>query len=314
MSQKINDVLNVVIDQLFDHDSELRRNPDFHDYHRYGEFFTGFDELNEHIVQIEPNSLTIISGHSGAGKSMFLINLLMGWSFKAYKQTGILYFDFETTAEQLMLRFLACYMHMDLQHLRTAQFDQIERDKLSHAKKAFDDTQLHICDNPSMTFEQLVDAIHDFVQIYPNAIIMIDDLQRIRPNIHTAYKYSRAETYSEMTRFLKQLARELNIRIVAISQLTHDAALTRLSKRPILSDLSAFGSLKDNADLVLFIYRDEMHYSKSKHTGIAEIIVAKHRYGPRGLFFLQFVPQVYRFKNLSSKYQNPDEHEDYILH
>ncbi len=245
---------------------------------------TGFKKLDTLTSGLQGSDLIILAARPGMGKTAFSLNLARNIAVDS--QIPVLFFSLEMSKEQLSMRLLCAEARIDSSTVRSGFFSDDDWNKLTDAADILSEAQIFLDDSSELTsLEKNI------------GLIVIDYLQLMKPR--TAMDRRDLEI-SEMSRSLKSLAKELKIPIIALSQLNRRLE-ERSDKRPQLSDLRESGALEQDADIVMFIYRDEV-YNKDENNpqkGIAEIIIAKHRSGPTGMQQLKFMDSFTRFENLA---------------
>ena len=214
----------------------------------------------------------------------------------------IMVFSMEMPAEQLVIRMLSSLGRIDQSRVRTGKLEQDDWPKLSSATEKLKDTQIFIDDTPALTPTELRSRVRRLVREQGDlGMIMVDYLQLMRV---AGSSEGRTAEISEISRSLKALAKEFKVPVVALSQLNR-ALEQRPNKRPVNSDLRESGAIEQDADVIMFIYRDEVYNEDSPDQGVAEIIIGKQRNGPIGICRLSFQGQFTRFENLArSDYEN----------
>lgn len=260
---------------------------------------TGYGELNHLTAGLQPKDLIIIAGRPSMGKTAFALNLAIN---TARSGLGALIFSLEMSNESLVFRILSAASRVDLGRMRTGELNN--KDYAALIKGAeFAKRSNIICDETSsLTTLELRARARRVVKKYKIGLIVVDYLQLMRGD--SSKWENREREIGEISRGLKALAKELNVPVVALSQLNRNLE-SRDDKRPKLSDLRESGSIEQDADLVMFIYRDEVYNKESPDKGIAEIIIGKQRNGPIGNARLRFFNQFNLFENLSEVYQEP---------
>lgn len=263
---------------------------------------TGYHDLNKKTSGLQNSDLIIIAARPSMGKTTFAMNLCENAAM-LYKKP-ILIFSLEMPGNQIMIRMLASLSRVKQSKIRTGKLNQEEWSRISSTINILiKKKNIFIDDSPGLTPTEVRSRAR---KIYREnnglSLIMIDYLQLIKiPSLSG----NRTLEIAEISRTLKSLAKELNIPIIALSQLNRSLE-QRSDKRPLNSDLRESGSLEQDADLIMFIYRDEMYYEYSDFKGIAEIIIGKQRNGPTGIIKLTFNGKFSRFDN----YANPKYHKD----
>ncbi|MDP2762967.1 MAG: replicative DNA helicase [Enterobacteriaceae bacterium] len=257
---------------------------------------SGFIELDKITSGLQSSDLIIVAGRPSMGKTTLSINIAEYITIKT--DNPVLIFSMEMPAEQLAMRILASLGRIELQRLRTGMLKDTDWPRLSSAISLISAKKLFIDDSGSLTPFDIRNKARKIYKKYGKiGTIVIDYLQLMHiPGLNDL----RAAEISEISRSLKILAKELKVPIIALSQLNRSLE-QRIDKRPIMSDLRESGSIEQDADLIIFIYRDEIYNKNSLDTGTAEIIIAKQRNGPTGTIKLTFLGQYSRFENFTNK-------------
>jgi replicative DNA helicase len=272
------------IDQLANRDGELYGVP------------TGFIDLDRLLGGMQPSDLLIIAGRPGMGKTGFLLSAAKNAAQTYKKHVAI--FSLEMSNEQLVQRLLAQETGIDSQRLRTGQLSEDEWPLFTHAIEVLSDTHIHLDDTPAITPLQLRTKCRRLHMEYRLDLILVDYLQLMTGDSSVD---NRVQEVSNISRNLKVLARELNVPVLAAAQLSR-AVEQRTDKRPVLSDLRESGSLEQDSDVVMFIYRPDQYEQDTLKSNIAEIIVAKHRNGPVGSLELVFRNKLAKFENAATRH------------
>ncbi|MBE8574156.1 replicative DNA helicase [Vibrio sp. OPT18] len=256
---------------------------------------TGFTDLNKKTAGLQNSDLIIVAARPSMGKTTFAMNLCENAAMENDKP--VLIFSLEMPSEQLMMRMLSSLSRVDLTKIRTSQLDDEDWAKISGASgMLMERDNIFIDDRSGITPTELrVKARRMSREHGGLSMIMVDYLQLMQvPGLQG----NRTLEIAEISRSLKALAKELNVPVVALSQLNRTLE-SRPDKRPINSDLRESGSIEQDADLIMFIYRDEVYHEDSKDKGTAEIIIGKQRNGPIGNVRLTFQGQYSRFDNFA---------------
>ncbi len=261
---------------------------------------TGFVDLDKLLNGFQPSDFIIIAARPGMGKTAFLLSVAKTAAQVHKKRVAL--FSLEMANEQLVQRLLAQETGIDSQRLRTGAIEPNEWEKISSAVKALGHAQIFLDDTPAITPIQLRTKCRRLHMEYGLDLIMIDYLQLMSSGTRSE---NRVQEVSQISRNLKALARELNVPVVAAAQLSR-AVEQRGDKIPMLSDLRESGSLEQDADVVMFIYRDEVYNKESDRAGLADIIVAKHRNGPTGRISLVFTKELARFRDAATHEIDPN--------
>jgi replicative DNA helicase len=259
---------------------------------------TGFIDLDKLLSGLQPSDLLIIAGRPGQGKSGFLLSIAKNASLTHKKHVAI--FSLEMSNEQVVQRLIAQETGIDSQRLRTGKLQEEEWPLFTHAIEVFSDTKVFLDDTPAITPMQLRTKCRRLHMEYGLDLVIIDYLQLMGGDTRTD---NRVQEVSYISRNLKVLARELNVPVLAAAQLSR-AVEQRSDKRPVLSDLRESGSLEQDADIVMFIYRPDQYEKDTVKQNVAEIIVSKHRNGPVGSVELIFRGALAKFENAATKHVN----------
>ena len=256
---------------------------------------TGFIDLDYKTAGFQPSDLILLAARPSMGKTALALNILTKLAVSQHVPVAM--FSLEMSKEQLMNRILAQESHVDSQNIRTGMLKDEEWMKLVEAAGIISESTMVIDDTPGITISELRSKARKYKLDHDIKIIFIDYLQLMAGNGRTD---NRQQEISDISRALKALARELNIPIVALSQLNRSVE-QREDHRPMLSDLRESGAIEQDADVVMFIYRDEYYHKDSEDKGIAEVIVAKQRNGAIGTVKLVWLPQYTQFANMSTE-------------
>jgi replicative DNA helicase len=243
---------------------------------------------------LQEGDLVIVAGRPSMGKTAFSINI----GEHVAMETGmpVLVFSMEMGGAQLAMRMLGSVGRLDQNRLRTGRLNTEDWPRLTHAIQKLNDTQIYIDETPALTPVELRARARRQARMCGKlGLIVVDYLQLMSSN---SQGENRATEISEISRNLKGLAKELNCPVIALSQLNRSLE-QRPNKRPIMSDLRESGAIEQDADLILFIYRDEVYNPDSADLGAAEIIVGKQRNGPIGHCRLTFLGQFTKFENFA---------------
>jgi len=260
---------------------------------------TGFIDLDSQTSGLQPSDLVIIAARPSMGKTAFVLNIAEHIAFKKKKSLAI--FSLEMSKEQLVNRMFSLESGIDAQSIRTGNLKDAEWSQLIESADVIAKSGLIIDDTPSISISELRSKCRKFKMEHDISLVMIDYIQLMTGGKGSSE--NRQQEISEISRALKALARELNVPVIALSQLSR-AVEKRDDKRPMLSDLRESGGIEQDADVVMFIYRDE-YYNKenSKEPGVAEIIVAKQRNGPTGTVKLAWLGNLTKFANREKNHE-----------
>jgi replicative DNA helicase len=252
---------------------------------------TGFIDLDYKMSGFQPSDLILIAARPSMGKTAFVLNIAQHMAFKSNVTTAV--FSLEMSKEQLVNRLLSLESNVDSQNIRTGNLSDDDWAKLIEGAGTIGKSNLIIDDTPSISISELRSKCRKYKLEYNLGIIIIDYLQLMTGS---GKSESRQQEISDISRSLKGLARELHVPVVALSQLSR-AVEQRPDKRPMMSDLRESGAIEQDADVIMFIYRDEYYNKDSDNKGMAEIIIAKQRNGPIGTVDLVWMPNYTRFAN-----------------
>ena len=243
---------------------------------------TGLRDLDTRINGLNKSDLLLIAARPAIGKSAFALNIGMNVA-KKYKTT-VAMFSLEMSREQLALRLLASESFVELQKLTTGKLSEEEWGKLAMASASLSQTDIRIDDNPSVTVADINAKCRRLDNL---GLVVIDYLQLMQSSGYGKGNDNRVVVVGEISRSLKIMAKELNVPVICLSQLSR-AVESRTDKRPILSDLRESGAIEQDADAVMFLYRDEYYNENTEDKGLAECIVAKNRHGETGTVKMQW--------------------------
>lgn len=253
---------------------------------------TGFIDLDYKMSGFQPSDLILVAARPSMGKTAFVLNIAQYMAFHNDVTAAI--FSLEMSKEQLINRLLALESKVDSQNIRTGNLEDEEWAKLIEGANIIGKSNLIIDDKPGISISELRSKCRKYKMEHNLGVIFIDYLQLMTGSGRSE---SRQQEISEISRSLKALARELNVPVVALSQLSR-AVEQRPDHRPMLSDLRESGAIEQDADVVMFIYRDDYYNKDSENKNIAEIIIAKQRNGPIGTVNLVWLPNYTKFVNM----------------
>ncbi len=256
---------------------------------------TGFTDLDSKTCGLQPGDLIVIAGRPSMGKTALALNI--GEHVAIDLGMPVAVFSMEMGAAQLALRMLGSVGRIDQQRLRTGRLTDEDWPRLSEAIERMHAAPLYIDETPAMNALELRARARRLAREYKQlGLVVVDYLQLMSA---TAAGENRATEISEISRSLKALAKELKVPVIALSQLNRTVE-TRTDQRPVISDLRESGAIEQDADVILFIYRDEVYNPETSDRGVAEIIIGKQRNGPIGRVNLRFGGEFTRFDNLAS--------------
>ena len=254
---------------------------------------TGFLDLDYRTAGMQPSDLILVAARPSMGKTAFVLNIAEYVAFKQNKTVAI--FSLEMSKEQLVNRLFSMESKVDSQHLRTGNLSDAEWEKLIESAGIIGKSNLIIDDTPGISISEMRSKCRKYKLEHNLEMIIIDYLQLMSGSGKSSD--SRQQEISDISRSLKALARELHVPVIALSQLSR-AVEQRPDHRPMLSDLRESGAIEQDADVVMFIYRDDYYNKDTEKKGIAEIIIAKQRNGPIGTVELVWLPDFTKFANL----------------
>ena len=253
---------------------------------------TGFLDLDYRTAGMQPSDLVLIAARPSMGKTAFVLNIAQHVAFKQNKTVAI--FSLEMSKEQLVNRMFSLESNIDAQNLRTGQLNDEEWEKLIETAGVIGKSNLFIDDTPGISVSELRSKCRKLKLEKNLSMIIIDYLQLMSGSGRSE---SRQQEISDISRSLKAIARELSVPVLALSQLSR-AVEQRPDHRPMMSDLRESGAFEQDADVVMFIYRDDYYNHETEKKDIAEIIIAKQRNGPIGTVELAWIPKYTKFANL----------------
>ena len=257
---------------------------------------TGLRDLDTKINGLNKSDLLLVAARPAMGKSTFSLNLALNVAKKYNKTVAI--FNLEMSREQLVMRLMACESFVELGKLVTGKLNEDEWGKLCMASAALSQTDLRVDDNPSVTVAEMSAKLRRLDNL---GLVVIDYLQLMNGSGFSKASENRVQVVGEISRSLKIMAKELNVPVICLSQLSR-AVESRTDKRPIMSDLRESGAIEQDADIIMFLYRDEYYNPNSEDKGVAECIVAKNRHGETGTVKLQWIPQFQTFADREWKH------------
>ena len=258
---------------------------------------TGFIDLDYKLSGLQPSDLILVAARPSMSKTAFVLNIAQYIAFKKDKSVAI--FSLEMSKEQLVNRLFSLESQVDAQAIRSGNMKDSDWEKLIEGAGIIGQSHLIIDDTPGISISELRSKCRKYKLEQGLDVVIIDYLQLMTGSVGKSSE-SRQQEISEISRSLKGLARELNVPVIALSQLSR-AVESRPDKRPMLSDLRESGAIEQDADVVMFIYRDEYYNKDSEFKKQAEIIIAKQRNGPIGTVNLAWLGEYTKFANLSRK-------------
>ncbi|HIF52198.1 MAG TPA: replicative DNA helicase [Thiotrichaceae bacterium] len=275
------------IDELFHKDSPITG------------IATGYDDLDMKTAGFQRSDLIIVAGRPSMGKTSFAINVAEHAAIKGKHSVAV--FSMEMPGEQLAMRMMSSLGRIDQNKIRTGKLSDEDWPRLTSAVSILQEAKMFIDDTPALTPQELRARCRRISREHGLDMVVVDYLQLMQV---AGTKENRATEISEISRSLKAMAKELSVPVIALSQLNRSLE-SRTDRRPIMSDLRESGAIEQDADVILFIYRDEVYDEDSVDKGVAEIIIGKQRNGPIGKIKLAFRGQYTRFENLADDYIHP---------
>ena len=257
---------------------------------------TGLRDLDTKIHGLNKSDLVLVAARPAMGKSTFSLNIGMNVAKKYNKTVAI--FNLEMSREQLVLRLMSGESFVELGKLITGKLSEEEWGKLCMASAALSQTDIRVDDNPSITVAEMNAKLRRLDNL---GLVIIDYLQLMNGSGYGKSSENRVQVVGEISRSLKIMAKELNVPVICLSQLSR-AVESRTDKRPIMSDLRESGAIEQDADVIMFLYRDEYYNPNSEDKGVAECIVGKNRHGETGTVKLQWIPQFQTFADREWKH------------
>ncbi|MGH9177421.1 MAG: replicative DNA helicase [Acidimicrobiales bacterium] len=254
---------------------------------------TGYTDLDERLAGLQPSNLIIVGARPSMGKTSFALGIVAHAAMDA--TTPVLLFSLEMSNQEITQRLLCAEARVDATRMRNGRLLETDWPKISHAIGRLGEAPIYVDDNPNLTIMDIRAKARRLKSREGLGLVVVDYLQLMTGR---AGAENRQVEVSEVSRGLKILARELKVPVIALSQLSRNLE-SRADKRPMLADLRESGSLEQDADVVMFLYRDEVYNAESSDRGTAEVIVSKHRNGPTGICQLAFLSQYTRFANMA---------------
>ncbi len=262
---------------------------------------TGYSEIDKMTAGLQKSDLIILAARPSMGKTSFAMNIAQHAAL--VEKIGVAVFSLEMSKEQLVMRLMSSVGHIDSQRIRTGKLHSDDWPKLTRAVGMLSKAPIYIDDTPAISVLEMRAKIRRLASQYDIGLVIVDYLQLMRGR----NAENRTQEISDISRSLKALAKEHDIPVIALSQLNRSLE-SRTDKRPMMADLRESGAIEQDADVICFIYRDEV-YNKSEDNpdrGIAEIIIGKQRNGPTGLARLTFIKEYTMFENLSNYSEEDD--------
>lgn len=254
---------------------------------------TGYNDFDAMSAGLQPTDLIVLAARPAMGKTTFALNIAEYVAIKSKKTVAV--FSMEMSAAQLAMRLISSNGRINAQRLHAGQLEDEDWARVTGAIKMLKETKIFIDDTPGVSPEVLRSKCRRLKREHDLGLVVVDYLQLMSVPGNSE---NRATEISEISRSLKGLAKELNVPVIALSQLNRSLE-TRTDKHPVMADLRESGAIEQDADMIVFIYRDEYYNKDSPDKGLAEIIIGKHRSGPTGSCKLKFFGEYTRFDNLA---------------
>ena len=283
--------IGTVLHKVFDHLTELSQSDS-----AIPGLSTGLKDLDVKINGLNKSDLLLIAARPAMGKSSLALNIGVNVA-KKYKQT-VAVFNLEMSREQLAMRLLSGESFVDSAKMQTGKLTDEEWGKLAMASAALSQTDIRIDDNPSITVAEMNAKLR---RVEDLGLVIIDYLQLMTGSGYGKQSDNRVQIVGDISRSLKIMAKELNVPVICLSQLSR-AVESRTDKRPMMSDLRESGAIEQDADVIMFIYRDDYYNENSEEKNVAECIVSKNRHGETGTVKLQWLPQYTTFADREWKH------------
>jgi replicative DNA helicase len=265
---------------------------------------TGFTDLDEKTSGLQPADLIIVAGRPSMGKTTIAMNMAENVALKSGMPVAV--FSMEMPGEALAMRMMSSLGRIDQHKVRTGKLDDDDWPRLTSAINLLAETKLFIDDTPALTPTEVRSRARRLTREHGQlGLIVLDYLQLMQS---PSSGDNRVQQISDISRGLKALAKEMNVPVIALSQLNRNLE-QRPNKRPVMSDLRESGAIEQDADLIIFVYRDEVYNEDSPDKGIAEVIIGKQRNGPLGTVRLTFLGQYTRFENFAGVYSGSEDYE-----
>ena len=283
--------IGTVLYKVFDHLKELSESDSM-----IPGLSTGLRDLDFKINGLNKSDLLLIAARPAMGKTSFALNI--GLNVAKKYQSTVAFFSLEMSREQLAMRLLSSESFVDSQKMATGKLSEDEWEKIFMAASALSQTDIRVDDNPSITVAEMNAKLRRVDNL---GLVIIDYLQLMNSSGYGKGSENRVQAVGEISRSLKIMAKELNVPVICLSQLSR-AVESRTDKRPIMSDLRESGAIEQDADAILFLYRDDYYNPASEEKNVAECIVSKNRHGETGTVKLQWLPQYTTFADREWKH------------
>jgi replicative DNA helicase len=253
---------------------------------------SGLEKLDKMTAGFQPSDLIIVAARPAMGKTALTLGIAQ--YVGVYCRKPVAFFSLEMSKEQLVLRMLCSESRINNSNMRTGNLNERDFSRIVDGASKIAEADIFIDDTPALTITELRAKSRRLARDQDLGLIVVDYLQLLRS---PAYSHSREQEISDISRSLKALAKELHVPVISLSQLNRSVE-SRNDKRPMMSDLRESGAIEQDADIIMFIYRDEVYNKESPDKGVAELIIAKQRTGPTGAVRVAFSGEYTRFDNL----------------
>ncbi len=284
--------MDALVVELLDRVTEMAENPNDITGVR-----TGFYEFDKMTSGLQPGDMIVLAARPSMGKTSLAINIAEHVALNEGLPVAV--FSMEMGASQLAVRIVGSIGRIDQGHLRTGKLTDEEWPRLTEAIEKLRNVSLHIDETPGLTTSELRANARRLARQYGKLGLIVVDYLQLMSVSSSMNDENRATAVGEISRGLKMLAKELKCPVIALSQLSRGVE-SRTDKRPMMSDLRESGAIEQDADLIMFIYRDDYYNKDSKEPGVAEVIISKHRNGPTGTVKLAFLKPLTKFENLAT--------------
>jgi replicative DNA helicase len=284
--------MDALVVELLDRVTEMAENPNDITGVR-----TGFYEFDKMTSGLQPGDMIVLAARPSMGKTSLAINIAEHVALNEGLPVAV--FSMEMGASQLAVRIVGSIGRIDQGHLRTGKLSDEEWPRLTEAIEKLRNVSLHIDETPGLTTSELRANARRLARQYGRLGLIVVDYLQLMSVSSSMSDENRATAVGEISRGLKMLAKELKCPVIALSQLSRGVE-SRTDKRPMMSDLRESGAIEQDADIIMFIYRDDYYDKNSKEPGVAEVIISKHRNGPTGTVKLAFLKPLTKFENLAS--------------
>ncbi len=285
--------LEQILTESFDRMEELHR-----DKSKIRGVKTGYRDIDNLTAGLQKSDLIILAARPAMGKSTLALNL--AYNIASREKQAVLVFSLEMSKEQLVDRMLADAAGVDAWNIRTGNLSDDDFEKLSHAMGEMAEAPIYIDDTAGLSVMEMRTKARREAHNHPLGLIIVDYLQLMQGSSNKSYGDNRVQEVSEISRGLKLIAREMNVPVIALSQLSRSVE-SRNPQIPQLSDLRESGSIEQDADIVMFVYREDYYNPDTDRQHVTDLIIAKHRNGPTGRVELYFHPERLRFMSLDKQ-------------